>query len=142
MASIQATFSGSGLLLGWAYILCSLKQPCPLYLCLQLHDGHLSFLLGFIFEGVLEVSVGSVVLLLGLGVLCFHFLFGGSRGLTLFISGFLGGPPGVWSSLPFKLRLLAPFPGLAPLWEASGESEREDPSHREWGPLIFSLLFM
>ena len=119
------------LLLGWAYILCSLKQPCPLYRCLQLHDGHLSFLFGFIFEGVLEASVGSVVSLLGLGVHCFPFLFGGSRGLTLLVSGFLGVRPGVWPSLPIKLRLIVPFLGVFSLWEISGESEREDPSH--WG---------
>ena len=83
-----------------------------------------------------------MVLLLGLGVFCFPFLFGGSRGLTFCISGFLVGPPGGRPSFPLMVCLFASFLRLAPLWEISGISKEEDLSYQGEEPISFSLLSM
>ena len=72
----------------------------------------------------------------------FSLLIGRFPGTNFLRLRFLVGPLGVQSSFPLMVRLIAPFLEIAPLWEISGTSEKEDPSHRGEGPFSFSLLSM
>ena len=109
-------------------------------LYLVLHRVHLFLFYELTFVGVLEISIEGVVLPLGLGVICSPLVVGGSRGLSIRTSGFLGVPPVGQPSLLPNDRLFGPSLGLVPLWEISGMSLEEGLLHRDEEPISFSLL--